>query len=126
MREGKNMGIMITLAKNLPQKGGTLPLDLARPPDRPPRPVPLAVAATPVTFYGARRPGGKLPPVESRAVYAQEPSPPPGEAPGEWLLLTSLPGTEVPQACTVVQWYRCRWAIALFVRVLKQGCQREQ
>ena len=29
-------------------------------------------------------------------------------------------------ACTVVHWYRCRWEIELFFRVLKQGCQIEQ
>jgi hypothetical protein len=105
---------------------GTLTIDLARQPDRPPRPVTLAVTAKPVTFYGARRPGGKLPPVTVSAVYAQESSPPQGEAPVEWLLLTSLPVTDLPRACTVVQWYRCRWEIELFFRVLKQGCQIEQ
>jgi hypothetical protein len=36
-------------------------------------------------------------------VYAQEPSPPQGEAPVEWLPLTSLPVTDVPGACTVAQ-----------------------
>jgi Transposase DNA-binding/Transposase Tn5 dimerisation domain len=105
---------------------GTLTIDLARQPDRPPRPVTLSVTAKPVTFYGARRPGGKLPPVTVSAVYAQEPSPPEGEEPVEWLLLTSLPVMDFPRACTVVQWYRCRWEIELFFRVLKQGCKIEQ
>ena len=105
---------------------GTLPIDLARQPDRPSRPVPLTGTATPVTCYGARRPGGTLPPVTVSAVYAQEASPPQGEAPVEWWLLTSRPVTDCPRACTVVQWYRCRWAIALFFRVLKQGGQIEQ
>jgi hypothetical protein len=54
---------------------GTFTIDLARQPDRPPRPVTLSVTAKPVTFYGARRPGGKLPPVTVSAVYAKEPSP---------------------------------------------------
>ena len=105
---------------------GPLPIALARQPDRPPRPVNLAVTATHVTFNGARRPGGKLPPVEVSAVYAKEPSPPQGEEPVAWLLLTSLPVTDFLRACTVVQWYRCRWEIELFFRVLKQGCQVEQ
>jgi hypothetical protein len=90
---------------------GTLTIELACQPERPPRPVTLSVTATPVTFQGARRPGGKLPPVTVSAVYTQEPSPPQGEAPIEWLLLTSLPVTDFPRACTVVQWYRCRWEI---------------
>jgi hypothetical protein len=62
---------------------GTLTIALARQPDRPPRPVTLAVTATQVTFHGARRPGGKLPPVKVGAVYAQELSPPQGEEPVE-------------------------------------------
>jgi hypothetical protein len=93
---------------------GTLTSTLARQPDRPPRPVTLSITAKLVTFQGARRPGGKLPPVTVSAVYAQELSPPEGEAPVEWLLLRSLPVTDFPQACTVVQWYRCRWEIELF------------
>jgi hypothetical protein len=112
----------------LPQPGalGTLTIALARPPDRPPRPVTLSVTAKPVTFYGARRPGGQLPPVTVSAVEAQEPSPPEGEEPVEWLWLTSLPVMDFPRACTVVQGYRCRWARELFFRVLKQGCKIEQ
>ena len=105
---------------------GTRTLTLARHLDRPPRQATLVVTATQVTFYGARRLGGKLPPVVVSAVYAKEPSPPQGEAPVEWLLLTSLPVRDCASACTVVQWYRCRWEIAWFFRVLKQGCQIEQ
>jgi hypothetical protein len=104
---------------------GTLTIQRARQLERPPQPVTLSVTATPVTFQGARRPGGQLPPVTVSAVYAQEPSPPQGEEPIEWLLLTSLPVTDVPCACTVVPWYRCRWEMALFCRVLTQGCQIE-
>jgi hypothetical protein len=66
------------------------------------------------------------PPVPVSAVYAQEPSPPQGEEPIEWLLLTSVPVTDFPRACTVVQWYRCRWDMELFWGVLKQGCKIEQ
>ena len=105
---------------------GTLTIALARQPERPPRPVTLWVTAKLVTFQGARRPGGRLPPVTVSAVYAQEPSPPQGEEPIEWLLLTSLPVTDFPWACTVVQWYRCRWEMELFFRVLKHGCKIEQ
>jgi hypothetical protein len=63
---------------------GTLPSAVARQPERPPRSAPVAVTAQPVPGYGARRPGGTLPPVTGRAVEAQEPSPPPGEAPMAW------------------------------------------
>jgi Transposase DNA-binding/Transposase Tn5 dimerisation domain len=105
---------------------GRITIALTRQPDRPPRQVTLRVAVKRVTFTGTRRPGGRLPPVEVIAVYAKECRPPSGEEPVEWLLLTSLPVVDFPSACTVVQWYRCRWEIELFFRVLKQGCQIEQ
>jgi len=47
---------------------GTLTIALARQPERPPRPVPLSITAQLVTFQGARRPGGTLPPVTLSAV----------------------------------------------------------
>jgi Transposase DDE domain len=105
---------------------GRLTVELTRQPDRPPRQVTLRVAVKRVTCNGARRPGGRLPPVEVVAVDAKECRAPRGEEPIEWLLLTSLPVADFPSACTVVQWYRCRWEIELFFRVLKQGCQIEQ
>jgi hypothetical protein len=105
---------------------GTLTIALARPPERPPRPVPLAVTATQVTCHGARRPGGKLPPLAVSAVDAKELSPAQAEEPVEWWLLTSLPVRDFASACTVVHGYRCRWAREWFFRVLKQGCQLER
>jgi hypothetical protein len=111
-----------------PQPGalGTRSIDLARHPERPPRPVTLAVTANPVTCSGARRPGGRLPPVTVSAVDAQEPTPPEGEAAVAWWWLTRLPVTDFPRACLVGQWSRCRWASARLFRVLKHGCQIEQ
>ena len=105
---------------------GRLTFALARTPERPPRQLTVTVTAKQVMFQQARRPGGPRPAVEVAAVYAQEGAPPQGEEAVEWLLLTSLPVVDFASACTVVQWYRCRWEIALFFRVLKQGCQIEQ
>jgi hypothetical protein len=105
---------------------GSLTVEVARQRDRAPRQATLTVATRRVTFTGARRCGGRLPPVEVTVIYAQERRPPKGEEPIEWLLLTSLPVEDFPSACTVVQWYRSRWEIEVFFRVLKQGCQIEQ
>ena len=105
---------------------GKLTFKLSRQADRPARRVTLSVKALPVTFNGARRPGGRLPPVQLWAVYALELKPPKGEEPIEWLLLTSVPVADFAGACLVMQWYRARWEIELFFRVLKQGCQIEQ
>jgi hypothetical protein len=105
---------------------GRITFELSRQADRPARPVTLSVRARSVIFYGARRPGGRLPSVQLWAVYAIEPKPPKGTEPIEWLLLTSVPVNDFASACLVMQWYRARWEIELFFRVLKQGCQIER
>jgi Transposase Tn5 dimerisation domain/Transposase DNA-binding len=105
---------------------GRVTFELSRQADRPARQVTLSVRARPVTFHGARRPGGRLPPVQLWAVYAREHQPPKGEEPIEWLLLTSVEVKDFAGACLVMQWYRARWEIELFFRVLKQGCQIER
>lgn len=105
---------------------GRINFELSRQADRPARRITLSVKARSVTFQGARRLGGRLPPVQIWAVYTKELRPPKGEDPIEWLLLTSIPVAGFSAACTVVQWYRARWEIELFFRVLKQGCQIER
>jgi len=109
-----------------PGAWGPLTIDLARPPERPSRSGPRTVTATPVPCHGARRPGGQLPPVTSRAVSAQASSPPQGEEPMAGGRLTSWPGTDLPRAGPVGHWARCRWAMARCFRGLQQGWQMAQ
>jgi hypothetical protein len=104
---------------------GRLPLALARPPERPPRQLPLTGRAKRVTFTQARRQGGKLPSVDVAAGYAKEGRPPQGPEPLAWLWRTSLPGTDFSRACVGVQGSRCRWELALCCRVFTPGCQIE-
>lgn len=105
---------------------GKRTFQLTRQADRPAWRVTLRVKAMPVTFHGARRRGGRLPPVQVWAVSAIELPPPKGEEALEWLLLTSLPAADFSGAGLVVPWYRARGEIALFFRVLQQGCQIER
>ncbi len=42
-----------------------------------------------------------------------------------WRLVTNLPVTDLKEAVEKVQWYRLRWRIEEFHRVLKSGCQTE-
>lgn len=42
-----------------------------------------------------------------------------------WRLLTNLPVTDLASAVEKVQWYRLRWRIEEFHRVLKSGCNAE-
>jgi hypothetical protein len=64
---------------------GKLTFKLSRQAERPARRVRLSVKALPVTFHGARCPGGRLPPVQLWTIYARERKPPNGEDPIEWL-----------------------------------------
>jgi hypothetical protein len=86
----------------------------------------LTVRARTVTFNRGRRRGGSLPPVSVQVVYVKEDAPPPGEAPLEWMLLTNLPVDDFPTAELIINWYRARWEIELYFRILKQGCQIEK
>jgi hypothetical protein len=83
---------------------GNITFKLSRQAHRPPRRVTLTVTARTVTFYGARRPGGRLPPVQVWAGYAIERKPPKGEEPIEWLLLTSVPVESFAATGLVMQW----------------------
>jgi Transposase DNA-binding/Transposase Tn5 dimerisation domain len=86
----------------------------------------LTVRAGVVTFNRGRRRGGNLPPVRVQAVYALEEGPPLGEDPLEWMLLTNLTVDDFSTAELLIRWYRARWEIELYFRILKQGCQVEK
>jgi hypothetical protein len=104
---------------------GTWTLELPSRPGRRARPARLSVRARAVTFNRARRRGGALPPVELYSVYVQEETPPAGEEALEWMLLTTLPVADFATAQAVLNWYRARWEIELYFRILKQGCRIE-
>lgn len=73
-----------------------------------------------------RRFSQKYPSVAVRLVYAYEIDPPEDEAPVSWLLLTSLNVQTLEQAVEKIQWYRCRWQIEVFFKILKSGCGVEK
>lgn len=72
------------------------------------------------------RKGRKLPAVQVNAVLVREESPPKGEVPVEWLLVTSLPVQEATQVQQIVEAYSKRFMIEVFFRVLKSGCRIEE
>jgi len=100
---------------DLPAKGG-----------RPARRVQQTVHAAEVLLRPPYRPDGKLAPVTIHAVLLRETAPPPGEAPIEWLLLTSLPVDTWEAVRLVIECYLCRWQIECFFKVLKSGCRVEK
>ena len=87
----------------------------------------VTVQAASVTLKAPHRlTGAKLPDLKVQAVLVREEEPPAGEAPIEWLLLTSLPIDTVADVEQIVAFYGCRWEIEVYFRVLKSGCRIEQ
>jgi hypothetical protein len=64
-------------------------------------------------------------PVALWVIQAVEEHPPPGTAPVEWFLLTTLPITSPEAAIQCLRWYCLRWRIEDWHRVLKSGCRVE-
>jgi hypothetical protein len=68
---------------------------------------------------------GQVPAVTLDAVLVQEVDPPAGVTPLEWLLLTNVAVNSFDDALQRVRWYRCRWHIEVYHKVLKSGCKVE-
>jgi hypothetical protein len=92
---------------------------------RSPRRVVQSLRAVRVLLRPPYRPDKKLAPVEVTAILAREQTPPAGEDPIEWRLLSSLPVESFADACEKIQWYLCRWQIEVYFHVLKNGCKVE-
>ncbi len=60
--------------------------------------------------------------VSLTALEVRELTPPPGEAPIHWLLLTTLLVRNVADALQYLTWYSFRWLIERYHYVLKSGC----
>ncbi|PCJ98980.1 MAG: hypothetical protein COA42_24355 [Alteromonadaceae bacterium] len=65
-------------------------------------------------------------PISLYVVYAKERHPPDGKKGVEWMLLTDLAVEGFDQARIIIEWYRCRWEIETYFRVLKGGCSVEK
>ena len=60
------------------------------------------------------------------AILVQEENPPQGVEPISWLLLTTVPVLSFEDAVERIQWYRRRWQIEVYFKILKSGCQIEK
>ena len=105
---------------------GQVEFDLAPGRGRSARRIVQSLRAARVLLRPPYRPDKKLAPVEVTAILAREDSPPAGEDPIEWRLLSNLPVDSFEAAYEKVQWYLCRWQIEVFFRILKSGCRVEQ
>ena len=67
-----------------------------------------------------------LPPVPLTAILVREETPPTGATPLEWLLLTTVPVLTFADAEERINWYRLRWQIEIYHKILKSGCAVEK
>lgn len=68
----------------------------------------------------------QCPSITTYIVEAKEVTPPEGEEPIHWRLLTTLEVTDLDSAIKVISWYQRRWSIEEFFKILKSGCRVEQ
>jgi hypothetical protein len=86
----------------------------------------VEIRATTVTLRPPDRFDRKLPPLTINVVLVEEPDPPAGCAPIQWLLATTLPLNTLEDVRRVIQYYCRRWQVEIFFRVLKTGCRVER
>ena len=101
----KNVG---KFSVNVPKRNG-----------EPGRDARIDVVPSEVHFLGK---GTKRQPLSLHVVYAKECNPPVGIKGIEWMLLTDLNVEGFEQARMIIEWYRCRWGIETYFRVVKGGC----
>jgi hypothetical protein len=63
--------------------------------------------------------------LEVTIILAQEENPPAGEKAILWRLLTNRTVETLAQASEMIDWYRRRWLIEIYFRILKSGCRVE-
>jgi hypothetical protein len=108
---------------------GEFRLEVARRGNQPAREAMLSVRFTEATLCPPRRrvPSSKtLPAVEMSVVWVRETDPPDGATPLEWLLLTNVKVSTFSDALQRIDWYKQRWQIEVYFKVLKSGTQVQQ
>ncbi|AGA34544.1 putative transposase [Thioalkalivibrio nitratireducens DSM 14787] len=86
----------------------------------------LELRYTPVTLRGTPADADQPVTLELTVVHALERDPPKGEKPLEWFVLTTLTVASAEQAAEILRWYRLRWRIEDWHRVLKSGCKIDE
>jgi hypothetical protein len=125
--EGASVQAMREVPISSRSKHGRNPEKRKRHPPRNARLASLHVAATQVRI---KRPHHRHPSMPEtcvlNVVHVWEPSPPDGETPVRWVLLTTEPIDAPEQILAIVDMYRARWRIEELFKALKTGCAFEQ
>ena len=109
--------------RSLPSEG-TLPLVVPRRGSRARRETTLEVRFSEVRVRPPKKSSQKGSVKLWAIAVTEEKTPESGES-VEWLLLTTLPVTNVEEAAEKVKWYTLRWQIEVFHKTLKSGCRIE-
>lgn len=94
--------------------------------ERTPRTAQVEVRACSVMLRPPPRPDRQLPPVAVNVILVEEVSPPAGEEPIQWILLTTLATDTDEQIRAAVDYYCGRWGIEVYFKTLKSGCRIEE
>ena len=100
---------------------GEVEFTLPAAPDRPARRVRQTLYRQAVTLPAHHG----QPAVTVTAILAREEHPPTGQPAIEWRLLTNRAADTLEAVVELVDWYRKRWLIEIFFRILKTGCRVE-
>lgn len=115
-----------TLARSLPaQYGRTLEIPAQR--QRPAREAFVQVSWQHVRLLPpAHAAKGSSSEMTAWVVRVWEPQPPTGTEPLEWVLVTTVPVQNAQDAWERITWYKWRWLLEDFHKVLKTGCGMEE
>jgi len=109
------------------QKASQLPDQKAAHPARDGRAAEVCVTATQVTTKRTRNSEKRYPARTAlNMVHVFEPSPPEGNVPVEWVLLTNEPIDTDEEIAAIIDVYRQRWLIEEFFKAIKTGCAYEK
>lgn len=86
----------------------------------------LSIGSTVVDLRRPKTGHAAMKSLQVNVVYVWEKSPPPGEDPIDWLLVTTEPVDTTEQLHAVVDNYRSRWVIEDFFKAIKTGCSFEK
>ena len=100
---------------------GEVEFTLPAAPDRPARVVRQTLYQEAVTLPARKG----TPPVTVTAILAREEHPPAGQTAIAWRLLTNRGAETLEAVVELIDWYRRRWLVEIFFRILKSGCRVE-
>jgi hypothetical protein len=124
---GEERASLLLVAKSAPVVG-FMTVRVPRRPGRPEHEVTLQVRATAGQIQPPRhrQAGEPNTPQAVSILCATETEPPVGEAPIEWILVTTRAATSEEAACQMVRYYARRWVIERWHYTLKSGCRVER